>query len=147
MKIIMILTLISALESDQLLNLNFHLMFLNESISTIGIGLMILSMVWIMLAQYQMGKSWRIGIDEKNKTELKTIGLFRVSRNPIFLGMILSQLGFVLYNSTVLNLFILIVTYILISIQVRLEEEFLEKQHGSGYQSFKQKVPRWILFK
>jgi len=31
-----------------------------------------------------MGLSWRIGIDEKNRSGLVTQGLFALSRNPIF---------------------------------------------------------------
>jgi protein-S-isoprenylcysteine O-methyltransferase Ste14 len=51
------------------------------------------------IAQYQMSNSWRIGIDEKNKTELVTKGIF-YSRNPIFLGMIISILGIFLILPT-----------------------------------------------
>lgn len=54
----------------------------------IGLILIHFSLLWISVAQYQMSNSWRIGIDENNKTELITKGLFSYSRNPIFLGMI-----------------------------------------------------------
>ncbi|HEX7869361.1 MAG TPA: isoprenylcysteine carboxylmethyltransferase family protein, partial [Chryseobacterium sp.] len=49
----------------------------------IGIALLILSLIWILIAQFQMKNSWRIGIDEEIKTELITTGLFKYSRNPI----------------------------------------------------------------
>ncbi|MBY0414804.1 MAG: isoprenylcysteine carboxylmethyltransferase family protein, partial [Bdellovibrionales bacterium] len=98
-----------------------------------------------VIAQIQMSNSWRIGIDEKNKTELMTFGLFNFSRNPIFTGMVVSQLGFFLYQSTPLNLSLLIIAFFLISIQIRLEEEFLLKQHGDIYLVFKNKVPRWLF--
>ena len=44
----------------------------------------------------QMGKSWRIGIDTENKTDLVEKGLFTVSRNPIFFGMRMALFGFFL---------------------------------------------------
>ena len=50
----------------------------------IALILIHLSLLWISVAQYQMSNSWRIGIDENNKTELITKGLFSYSRNPIF---------------------------------------------------------------
>ncbi|HHT9121228.1 MAG TPA: methyltransferase family protein [Candidatus Wunengus sp. YC63] len=53
-----------------------------------GVVLCILSLIWTAIAQYHMGTAWRIGIDNKHKTGLVTFGLFKLSRNPIFLGML-----------------------------------------------------------
>lgn len=66
----------------------------------IGVFLALLSLAWISIAQYQMGNSWRIGLDHKNKTPLIQHGLFAVSRNPVFLGMLVSLLGFFLLLPT-----------------------------------------------
>ena len=80
-----------------------------------------------------MSNSWRIGIDEKNKTELVIKGVFSISRNPIFLGMIISILGLFMIVPTALSFCLLITTYFIIQIQIRLEENFLEKQHKQEY--------------
>ena len=64
----------------------------------IGWGLLLLSLVLVWIAQSQMANSWRIGIDEKNKTELVTRGLFAYSRNPIFLGVMIANFGPADYN-------------------------------------------------
>ncbi|MBK6705644.1 MAG: hypothetical protein IPG56_19020 [Caulobacteraceae bacterium] len=42
----------------------------------------------IALAQFQMGASWRIGVPASGPGPLVARGLFRWSRNPIFVGMI-----------------------------------------------------------
>ena len=52
-----------------------------------GQALLMTALVWVLIAQIHMQKSWRIGIDEDVKTELIQTGLFKISRNPIFLGM------------------------------------------------------------
>ena len=52
-----------------------------------------LSLVIMLVAQAQMGLSWRIGIDEKNRTGLVTQGLFALSRNPIFLSLRITPTG------------------------------------------------------
>ena len=96
----------------------------------IGLILIHFSLLWISVAQYQMSNSWRIGIDENNKTGLITKGLFSYSRNPIFLGMIISVAGIFFILPNTLTFFLMLTTYIVIQIQIRLEEEFLEKTFG-----------------
>lgn len=51
------------------------------------------SLVWLLVAQVQMGASWRVGINSERYTELLQHGLFSISRNPIFLAMRLNLLG------------------------------------------------------
>lgn len=109
-----------------------------------GLGLLVASLVWTAIAQMQMGASWRIGIDKKNQTELVKKGLFKVSRNPIFLGMRLALLGFFLTIPNAITLLTLGLGDVLMQIQVRLEEEHLRNLHGERYAEFCRKVRRWI---
>ena len=59
-----------------------------------GVLLMIVGCIIALIAQFQMGDSWRIGINEEEKTPLVTNKLFKYSRNPIYLGLLISFLGF-----------------------------------------------------
>ena len=112
-------------------------------------------MGWIILgvalvltinAQGNMKDSWRVGIDSERKTELITEGLFSYSRNPIFLGMLLVLAGLFLVTPNAATLIFWIVGYILIQVQIRLEEEYLQRQHGEAYAIFCRKVPRRLMF-
>lgn len=116
----------------------------NLTIKYIGFGLLAIALIWTIVAQGHMKNSWRIGIDTETKTELVTTGLFRLSRNPIFFGMILSLVGLFLTTPNAFTGLFLILGYILIQIQIRLEEEFLTKEHGQNYVSYRQKVRRLI---
>ena len=109
-----------------------------------GLLLMHLSLFWIIIAQYQMHNSWRIGIDEQHRTALVTTGVFRLSRNPIFLGMILSVLGIFLVLPNALSLLTTVLSYVLIQIQIRLEEAFLVRSHGELYKRYKSRVRRLL---
>jgi len=109
-----------------------------------GLGLMIIALIWVITAQLQMKNSWRIGIDNTMKTDLITRGLFRFSRNPIFLGMTISLLGFFLVFPTVIAFSFLLMGSILMQIQIRLEEEYLIKEHGEIYLTYKKKVNRML---
>ncbi len=44
-------------------------------------------------AVHTMRDSWRAGIPEKDRTELITAGIFRISRNPAFVGFDLLYIG------------------------------------------------------
>lgn len=118
--------------------------FDNLIIKYIGLVLLSISLTWTVIAQGHMKNSWRIGIDTDTKTALVTSGLFSISRNPIFFGMILSLLGLFLTTPNAFTGVFLIVGYMLIQIQIRLEEEFLIKEHGQSYLEYKQKVRRLI---
>jgi protein-S-isoprenylcysteine O-methyltransferase Ste14 len=109
-----------------------------------GIVLLLVSLLWTILAQAQMGDSWRIGIDAEHRTELVRSGVFTISRNPIFVGMMVTLLGLFLTIPNVVTLITLLVGVILIGIQVRLEEEYLTRMHGENYTEYRHNVRRWI---
>lgn len=110
----------------------------------IGWSLLILSLVIVWVAQSQMADSWRIGIDEKNKTELVTNGLFSLSRNPIFLGVMIANVGLFLIIPNAFTLLIISLSTVSINTQIRLEEAFLGSSHGKDYQDYLNQVRRWF---
>ena len=116
----------------------------NATLNIVGQTLLTIAVIWVLVAQVHMQKSWRIGIDEDVKTELVQTGLFKISRNPIFLGMRVMLLGLFLVLPSAATLVILFVGDLLIQIQVRLEEEFLTRTHGKAYLAYQKQVRRWI---
>lgn len=121
------------------------LSFLSKSmIAWFGLELLVLALIWVLVAQSHMQKSWRIGIDENVKTELVQLGLFKISRNPIFLGMRIMLAGLFLVLPNAVMLAIWVAGEILIQVQVRLEEEFLTRTHGTAYLAYQKRVRRWI---
>lgn len=109
-----------------------------------GAVLMAASLLWVLVAQAQMGASWRIGIDDENPTALVARGLFTLSRNPIFLGMRLSLFGLFLMMPNAFTLACWLVGDLLIQVQVFLEEEHLSRQHGESYRHYLAATPRWL---
>ena len=109
-----------------------------------GVLLLLLPLFWIALAQSQMGAAWRIGIDTEHRTPLVQEGVFRISRNPIFLGMMITLLGLFLTIPNALTLLALVLGAVLIGVQVRLEEEYLAQVHPDAYTEYRQRVRRWL---
>ena len=104
-----------------------------------GIGLAI-----AIIAQWQMGNSWRLGLNKKEKTSLVTTNLFKYSRNPIYLGLLVSYIGFFMMMPNALSFTFLVVSYFALEIKIRLEEEYLESNHTINFSDYKAKVRRWL---
>jgi protein-S-isoprenylcysteine O-methyltransferase Ste14 len=96
-----------------------------------------------VVAQGQMGTAWRIGIDDR-LTDLVANGLFALSRNPIFSGMILTLIGAVLIAPAVWSILFTPITILLIAVQTRFEEKHLIELHGEKYIAYAQQVGRFL---
>jgi len=103
-----------------------------------------LSIFGIMIAQWQMKQSWRIGIDYENKTLLVREGLFSFSRNPIYLFLLFALTGLFLILPNAITFAVLFAAFLVLHITIRLEEEFLYKQHGDSYLQYKKQVRRLL---
>ena len=100
-----------------------------------------------LAAQFAMGKSWRIGVDENDRTELVTGGPFTVMRNPIFTAMIITGAALALLVPNVVALVGFVALIVAIEIQVRLvEEPYLLKAHSPGYAEYAARVGRFVPF-
>jgi protein-S-isoprenylcysteine O-methyltransferase Ste14 len=100
-------------------------------------------LVITLVAQAQMGASWRIGIDDR-PTRLVTGGLFSLSRNPIFSGMFLTLAGVALIAPAPWLLIGCVAALVLVSFQVRLEERHLVEIHGDEYIEYGSRVGRFL---
>jgi protein-S-isoprenylcysteine O-methyltransferase Ste14 len=105
---------------------------------------LLVSWVWLLLAQSHMGQSWRIGIDDKRATDLITHGLFQYSRNPIFLSMRCALLAYAAMSPTTPLLALTVAAELLMQIQVRMEEAHLTQLHGQAYLDYSLRVKRWL---
>lgn len=118
-----------------------------EHLVYIGWFLLIFSLLFVWFAQGNMRESWRIGINEENKTELVTNGIFSFSRNPIFLGIMIANIGLFLVLPNAFTMLIIALSTVSINTQIRLEEEFLKEEFGNQYTEYLSKVNRWITMK
>ena len=76
---------------------------------------------------------------------LVTHGPFRLSRNPIYLGLSLVYLGVaVLVDSGWPLLFLPVVIAILYLTVIRLEERYLAATFGIAYDEYRRRVRRWL---
>lgn len=110
----------------------------------IGWLILTVSFFIVVVAQMQMGGAWRIGVDSNQRQQLITHGIFRYSRNPIFLCMRLCFFGLLLVLPNAFTLMLWALGDAMTQIQVRLEETHLHEAFGEAYRVYAQSVRRWI---
>ena len=102
-----------------------------------------LSLILVVVSLINLGSATRLGLPEES-TRLKTNGLYRISRNPMYLGFNLLTMSAILFTNSLI-IFILgafsIFTYHLI---IQAEESFLEARFEEIYCAYKNRVRRYI---
>jgi protein-S-isoprenylcysteine O-methyltransferase Ste14 len=110
----------------------------------IGILFCYIGLIIFLMALVSFGKSWRIGIDEKNSNELITTGIFKYSRNPIFLFMDLYFMGIMLIYPNIVFIVVAICVIIGIHLQIIREEKHLLNKFGEEYIKYKKQTRRYL---
>ncbi len=72
-------------------------------------------------------------------------GVYRFTRNPMYLGLLLLLFGYGYWQQNLLSLLLCagFVAY-MNRFQIKPEEDFLEQQFGKAYTEYKARVRRWI---
>lgn len=96
------------------------------------------------VAVVTMKDSWRAGIAEDDKTEMIMGGIYQISRNPAFLGFDCVYLGLTLMFFNLPLLLCSVFAMLMLHLQILQEEQYLVKEFGDNYITYKNKVCRYI---
>lgn len=108
----------------------------------LGAGSFAGGFVLTVIAQLAMGDAWRIGVQEGERTELRTDGPFAWCRNPIFTGMLLAGLGMAAWVPLAGPAWLAL--WLGLELQVRVvEEPHLLRIHGASYQAYAARTGRF----
>jgi len=111
-----------------------------------GVAVMAIGIAIAVMSQVDMGTAWRIGVpEEKERSQaLITRGLYRFSRNPIYVGIMIFILGSVIALPGPITILSLILSWPLINRVIDAEEAFLRNAFGEGYAAYCTTTRRWI---
>ena len=114
---------------------------------TVSVLILIIGLVVIISPVFDFIKSKTTvnPVKFQNVNRLVTTGIYRYSRNPMYLGMILIIISTTVYYLNLLSVFSPLIFYIWINkFQISREEIFLEGKFGNEYLKYKSKTRRWI---
>ena len=78
-------------------------------------------------------------------TALSTGGIYRFTRNPMYLGAVVMFAGIALaLRSSWLLLLVPALAILLEHLAIRREEAYLERRFGEAYRAYKARVRRWV---
>ncbi|AUH41715.1 methyltransferase family protein [Streptomyces sp. CMB-StM0423] len=110
-----------------------------------GLAVTLAAMGATLVAQTDMGASWRVGVAAGERTELVTAGLFAHVRNPVFTAMTAAATGLALVLPHAVSLAALAALVVAIQLQVRVvEEPYLTTVHGDAYAAYTARAGRFL---
>ncbi len=93
---------------------------------------------------FNLGRSVRFGIPQE-KTVFKTEGIYRFSRNPIYLGFNLMTIGSAIYHYQFIPVYIAAAYSMMVYHLIILgEERFLGKRFGKQYKKYMKNTRRYL---
>jgi protein-S-isoprenylcysteine O-methyltransferase Ste14 len=115
------------------------------SVQLLAVALFALGFTMTVVAQIQMGASWRIGVRATERTTLVTGGLFRVVRNPIFTGVMLAIVSLFLTVPNAWTASSVLCIGLALELHVRrVEEPYLLRAHGDAYRTYARSAGRFV---
>jgi protein-S-isoprenylcysteine O-methyltransferase Ste14 len=123
----------------------FSATLLYDSILTsrIGAALCAAGLLLVLPGFVSLGRSLSVGLPEGD-TILKTAGIYRLTRNPIYLGAFVACVGSCLYALHLVNILLTLTTVGIHHWIITREETFLEQRFGQPWLDYKRRVPRYL---
>ena len=109
-----------------------------------GLAIAAIGVAFFIVAMLTMADSCRAGIPDSDKTAFVQKGIYRISRNPAFVGFDLMYIGLLLAFPNIIHLLFAVFPVVMLHLQIRQEEVFLRNTFGTEYEEYCEKVRRYI---
>jgi protein-S-isoprenylcysteine O-methyltransferase Ste14 len=110
-------------------------------LQSLGLALYVFAAVWQMLTDHYLAAHFA---QERTRPRLIEKGPFRYVRHPRYAGAMVSKVAFALVFSSVLGWLLALAWAMLLTRQVRREEEHLRSSFGAEYQAYAERTARLL---
>jgi protein-S-isoprenylcysteine O-methyltransferase Ste14 len=108
-----------------------------------AVGLLSIGSALMIIALFELGSSLRVGLP-REATCLKTSGIYRFSRNPLYLGVYLITLASCLYIPDLVNVTFGLYGMYIHHMIAKSEEQFLTQRFGEEWKRYCSKTRRYF---
>ena len=116
------------------------LVYLAAAFMSLGLGILTFSVVAFIRARTTVNP-----MAPDQAKHLVTSGLYRYSRNPMYLGLLCIVLGVALYLENVAAfLGPVLFVWLMTELQIKPEEQALQLKFGEAFADYRQKTRRWV---
>jgi len=117
--------------------------YLPAGFSWVAVGLLTMGVLIMSAAFINLGKSLTVGLPTQ-ETTLRTHGVYRFSRNPLYVGVHLIAVGSCLYFPDLLNIAFTLYGMVIHHRIIKQEEHFLSDRFGTDWLIYSARVSRYI---
>jgi protein-S-isoprenylcysteine O-methyltransferase Ste14 len=110
----------------------------------VGVAVAFAGVAFFLSAVVAMKENWRAGVDAAQKTELVTRGVYRISRNPAFVGFDLLYIGVAAAFPNPVLIALTLAGVVVFHLQILEEERFMHSVFGAGYAEYAAKTRRYL---
>jgi protein-S-isoprenylcysteine O-methyltransferase Ste14 len=115
----------------------------NQFVKVAALAIWVIGFVFLYVGRFSLGNSFRIGVANE-KTEFVALGIYEISRNPMYLGLYLTFIGCMFYTLNVFYIIISIIVLVIHHIITIAEEKQLNAIYGDAYKLYCNKVRRYL---
>lgn len=110
----------------------------------IGVVILIAATAFALWARWALGTMWSVSTEAKVGHQLHTTGPYRLTRHPIYTGILAMLLGSALLLGLGPGLFYFLAGVIVFEIKLSSEERLMKETFGVQYLQYQQHVPQVV---
>jgi protein-S-isoprenylcysteine O-methyltransferase Ste14 len=111
-------------------------------LGVLGVAVLVAGTAFTIWARWRLGTMWASAVVVKVGHELRTDGPYRVTRHPIYTGLLVMLAGTMLIGGFGLWLLVMVIGVLIVEIKLRAEERLLSTEFPDEYAEFRRRVPR-----
>jgi protein-S-isoprenylcysteine O-methyltransferase Ste14 len=117
-----------------------------STLNILGLALYVIGLTIALVAQITLKRSYSSTLVIREDHQLVTHGIYRYTRNPVYLGVIIAIIGLPVFASSLYGLLIMSALIPIVLNRIRLEEELLTEEFQDAYQKYKETTKKLIPF-
>jgi protein-S-isoprenylcysteine O-methyltransferase Ste14 len=127
-----------------ILKIRFMPVFVKSNLTTyLGLFFWIAGFSLLYIGRFSLGQSFRIGVSNE-KTQFIVSGIYKISRNPMYIGLYATLIGCMFYTLNIVYILISLFIIIMHHLITLGEEKELLKTYGEAYKEYCDKVRRYF---